>query len=117
MKTGDSRPSQLPLTEQDCPEEVGPATVKTWCLQINTYFKAIILKLKLPPDVCRTILIEKFKSNYPMFRQEHIDGIHIVTRGGLVPLDWANRWIKEDFTDSTPLVDAIQEILESDINQ
>lgn len=106
--------SQLP---KKTAEPVGPATVETWSTQVHSYFQAIVHKLKLSPDVCRIILIEKFKAKVPDFRQDHIDGIHIVTRGGIVRTEWANRWILEDFPDSTPFMDALQEILESDINQ
>ena len=89
----------------------GPATIKAWCKAIQLSFNECVEVLGLPPDLTRTVIIEKFKLNYPNFKQEHIDGIHIVTRGGILDTETANRWLTQDFIDCAPLAEAIREVL------
>ena len=92
-------------------QSLGPATVKAWCKTVHLSFLHCVEVLDLPPDLTRAVLIEKFKLKYPNFKQEHIDGIHIFTRGGIIDIQMANRWLTKDFVDCSPLADAIEEVL------
>lgn len=100
-----------PVSTCKAGQAIGPATVKAWCKAIHLSFQHMVEVLGLPPDHTRTVLIEKFKLKYPNFKQEHIDGIHIFTRGGIIDVQMANRWLTEDFVDCSPLADAIEEVM------